>query len=948
MRRSFALAVSLLVLAAPALPHHGAGECGTSRETAGESLFVHRQRAAHAKLRSLAAAPAAANQDIGDIAVIPDSNGVVDTLNQFNLDGNTLAFVPASADAAQYRYAVSPQVYDPNTAAAGAPLAALDDDDTRLVNLPFEFPFFGGRYSRVYVNSDGNLTFGAGDDASTARSLGRMTAGPPRISPLFDDLNPALTAGGVRVLAEPSRFVVSWVAVPEYADTNNGGPQTFQVILHPDGRIEFSYAGVNPSSAVVGISPGGLEGSAMIVDFRSDPSAAYSATVAEVFGNLLTLDVVTAAQQFYQTHEDAYDYLAIYNSMDIPALGEGTVAYEETVRNSATGFGMPAIDFGSQFGSGSRLQSVLNMGPLSQYPSDPTALVPARATQRDTPLTILAHEAGHRFLAYASVPDPHNPAALPMLGFQNAHWSFLFDSEASVVEGERIQDRGGSASPEFLTTDLAQGYSPLDQYLMGFRAAPEAPDVFLVQNPAPNYPAAQHPFSGVAFDGTRRNISSAEVIQAEGRRTPDQSVAQRHFRIAFIVVTPGGTPPSAADLSKVDAFRRQFEQFYSQAASGRATIESTLQRDMSLSLSPAAGIVKGKSTRASLTVTTPPAADLTVQFVTPNGNAALPPSARIPAGTTTVTFPITGVASGVEEVQAIPADPSYETAFARVQVADAATLQLSARVAPSPAPGPVQVLGRLTDANGLIYAGAGLIAIPSADGSVVPSEAYTDSQGQASFQWNPGPNAVNTLRLSVDGAPSTTAGVSMGAAVPQISAVVNAASAMPGIAPGSLAIAMGANLSGARLLLNGRFVVALSTQDTAIEFYVTPDTPLGIATLTAVAPSGPQSSATADVTAVAPGIFPGGVRVNGDYLEIYCTGLGPSLPAAGGLLTTLYAPSVFIGDVPVAAAFSGLAPGYLGVYQVNVRIPAGIAPGLQSLILSVNNTHSNQITIAVP
>jgi hypothetical protein len=44
----------------------------------------------------------------------------------------------------------------------------------------------------VYVNSDGNLTFATPDHASTDRSLSRVTAGPPRISPLFDDLDPAL------------------------------------------------------------------------------------------------------------------------------------------------------------------------------------------------------------------------------------------------------------------------------------------------------------------------------------------------------------------------------------------------------------------------------------------------------------------------------------------------------------------------------------------------------------------------------------------------------------------------------------------------------------------------------------------------------------------------------------------------------------------------------------
>src|SRR5205085_9717323 len=106
------------------------------------------------------------------------------------------------------RFTVLGGVFDPAAVSAGAPLAALDDDDSRLVPLPFSFPFFGNTYREVYVNSDGNLTFTAADNASTDRSLGRMTAGPPRISPLFDDLNPAAPAGGVRVLGHPGRGVV--------------------------------------------------------------------------------------------------------------------------------------------------------------------------------------------------------------------------------------------------------------------------------------------------------------------------------------------------------------------------------------------------------------------------------------------------------------------------------------------------------------------------------------------------------------------------------------------------------------------------------------------------------------------------------------------------------------------------------------------------------------------
>ncbi|HMC59563.1 MAG TPA: hypothetical protein VKJ01_10255, partial [Candidatus Solibacter sp.] len=294
--------------AAPVWARHDAGGCGTTRENSQEALFLHRQavRARASRPRPMAASGAAlGNRDIGNIAIVEDADGVVERINQFNLDSNTVTFTPVAAAAAHYRYAVAAQGYDSSAAAQGSPLAALADDDSRLVALPFAFPFFGATYDRVFVNSDGNLTFTAGDNASSARSLGRMTSGPPRISPLFDDLDPSQTAGGVRVLADATRVAVSWVGVPEWEATGIGPKQTFQVRLYPDGRIEFSYSGANATSAVVGIAPGNLQGATTLVDFRIDTSADYTAAVAERFGNTPTIDIVTLAQKFYQTHDDA-------------------------------------------------------------------------------------------------------------------------------------------------------------------------------------------------------------------------------------------------------------------------------------------------------------------------------------------------------------------------------------------------------------------------------------------------------------------------------------------------------------------------------------------------------------------------------------------------------------------------------------------------------------------
>src|SRR5262249_44865730 len=151
--------------------------------------------------------------DIGGIAVIDDSDGVRVRRNPFNLQLKRLSFKYREG---QYALEVSNADFDLTAAQAGSRIQGLDDDDSREMPIPFEFRFFGGRYRSMFVNSDGNISFEAGDDASLDRNLARMTAGPPRISALFSDLDPTQSTQGVRYFAESGKVVVSWVNVPFY------------------------------------------------------------------------------------------------------------------------------------------------------------------------------------------------------------------------------------------------------------------------------------------------------------------------------------------------------------------------------------------------------------------------------------------------------------------------------------------------------------------------------------------------------------------------------------------------------------------------------------------------------------------------------------------------------------------------------------------------------------
>ncbi|MCX7603867.1 MAG: hypothetical protein N2036_07315, partial [Bryobacteraceae bacterium] len=576
MIRRTTLAGSLavwLVLAGAADARTIAAACATERGLRQAAPAEHEARQRLLRRAKTAAREASAgwSRDYGHIAVMDARGGVLMEPNPFNLTGRSIVFEP-SANAASYSIGTGQQNYDAAAAAAGQVLTGLGDDDFRSVDLPFDFPYFGRTHRRMLVHSDGNITFGQADAESAARSLGRLVAGPPRIAPLFADLDPS-RGGAVSVRLEAGRAVVTWADVPEYRDFGTGPRQTVQLVLEATGRIAFHYAAGTPTSAVVGIAPGYLQGGTEVVDYDAPPAGPVSGAVAERFGSERALDVVRVAQRFYETHEDAYDYLVIFNSLGLPAAS-GALAYEVTVRSNVTGIGDAAADLGYMYGSPHRLQAVMNMGPLSQYPRDPNQRVGARgAITGDTTLSILGHEAGHLWLALASVRDPARPDDRPMLGAQMAHWSFNFNSDASLLEGNRIADNGDGT---FLTTGTVEGFSALDQYLMGLRSPAEVAPTFYVNNS--NVSRSTLPRINVTLRGARRDVTIEELIAAEGRRTPDETVSQRLFRFAFVLITPPGTEPSAEELEQIETYRTAFEPYFHRAAGERAWAGTTLHR----------------------------------------------------------------------------------------------------------------------------------------------------------------------------------------------------------------------------------------------------------------------------------------------------------------------------------------------------------------------------------
>jgi uncharacterized protein (TIGR03437 family) len=96
----------------------------------------------------------------------------------------------------------------------------------------------------------------------------------------------------------------------------------------------------------------------------------------------------------------------------------------------------------------------------------------------------------------------------------------------------------------------------------------------------------------------------------------------------------------------------------------------------------------------------------------------------------------------------------------------------------------------------------------------------------------------------------------------------------------------------------------------------------------------------------------------GSVIQIFATGAGETTPAlAAGeaapvsgnpLVLTKIQPTVTIGGKNAKVQFSGMAPGFVGLWQINAEVPQDVTPSIAvPLVVTAAGAQSNTVTIAV-
>jgi uncharacterized protein (TIGR03437 family) len=225
--------------------------------------------------------------------------------------------------------------------------------------------------------------------------------------------------------------------------------------------------------------------------------------------------------------------------------------------------------------------------------------------------------------------------------------------------------------------------------------------------------------------------------------------------------------------------------------------------------------------------------------------------------------------------------------------------------------------------------------------------------------------------------------------------IANAASFGAPVSPGGLAVVSGdfpgvsstlaislpltAQLAGVQVKVNGVAAPLLGVGPEQISFQVPSATADGTAQIAISVSDQQVATGTVLVVNSSPGIFltdlldlnrPGTVLTSGnqvtsttvraarnDVIQIFGTGAGhltqtvaDGTPApVSPLAKTILTPRVFIGDEEAAVEFSGLAPGYVGLWQINARVPdvATITGQVPVVVVAPGGYASNSVTIWV-
>jgi|GEM_PF-4744928 len=181
-----------------------------------------------------------------------------------------------------------------------------------LVKLDFSFRFYDEEWNEVYVDANGLVSFGEAYRSTSFQ--GFFDDKLPKIAPCYRALIPRSSdVSGVYYKSEPDYSIVTWYRVRERYAAKADNENTFQLILHKNGNIDFVYDHMeaSPLYGFRGIRPGG-DGVKMEQGEFASPAGSGIAELIIAEGKTIRFDV---------TDNKIYQHSVLPSEFD-PELGE--------------------------------------------------------------------------------------------------------------------------------------------------------------------------------------------------------------------------------------------------------------------------------------------------------------------------------------------------------------------------------------------------------------------------------------------------------------------------------------------------------------------------------------------------------------------------------------------------------------------------------------------------
>jgi len=212
------------------------------------------------------------------------------------------------------------------------------------------------------------------------------------------------------------------------------------------------------------------------------------------------------ANNFYEKHEDTYDFLTIYVTYN-----DSNNMYHYLVKNQIQGIGLSIFNNSDSYGSKGKLIGINWMKDI-----DMDVEYYERFNHSiKLGVNAILHETSHQWGAYVDFIDENGQRSNSLRNPYNmAHWDKKLETGYDLLDGYSWRDNGNGTFTAKVT-DFMQGYSQLDLYLMGLMSKDEVSPLKLINSTSDT----KYMDVGTTISGSIRTISIQQIIDVAGNRT---------------------------------------------------------------------------------------------------------------------------------------------------------------------------------------------------------------------------------------------------------------------------------------------------------------------------------------------------------------------------------------------------------------------------------------------